>query len=153
MSAIEEKLKTLGHTLAEPVAPVANYVPFVITGNLVMISGQISMGADGLMTGKVAGDNLDFGVKAAEACALNLLSQLKAACEGDLDRAVRCVRLGGFVNCGPGFTDHPKVINGASDMMVAAMGDAGRHARAAVGVPSLPLDAAVEVDGIFEIKA
>ncbi|MCI5043457.1 MAG: RidA family protein [Aquisalinus sp.] len=152
MSLIEKNLSDYGITLPEPVAPVANYVPFVITGNLVMISGQVSIGPDGLITGKVGGElSLEDGVKAAEACAINLLAQLKAACEGDLDRAVRCVRLGGFVNCGPEFTDHPKVINGASDLMVNAMGSAGKHARAAVGSSSLPLGAAVEVDGIFEI--
>ena len=151
MLAIEDQLAALGLTLPEPVAPVANYVPFVVTGNLVIVSGQVSIGPDGLITGKVSDDNLDHGVKAAEACALNLLSQLKAACEGDLSRALRCVRLGGFVNCGADFTNHPKVINGASDLMVAVMGDAGRHARAAVGAPSLPLDASVEIDGIFEI--
>ncbi|MCI5046886.1 MAG: RidA family protein [Aquisalinus sp.] len=152
MSLIEKNLSDHGITLPEPVAPVANYVPFVVTGNLVMISGQVSIGPDGLITGKVGDDlSLEDGVKAAEACAINLLAQLKAACEGDLDRAVRCVRLGGFVNCGPEFTDHPKVINGASDLMVNAMGSAGKHARAAVGASSLPLGAAVEVDGIFEI--
>ena len=153
MSTIEENLSKLGFALPEPVAPVANYVPFVVTGNLVMISGQVSIGPAGLITGKVSADNLEHGINAAEACALNLLSQLKAACEGDLSRATRCLRLGGFVNCGADFTDHPKVINGASDLMVAAMGDAGRHARAAVGAPSLPLDASVEIDGIFEITA
>ncbi|WP_306250330.1 RidA family protein [Parvularcula sp. IMCC14364] len=152
MSLIEKNLSAHGIVLPEPVAPVANYVPFVITGNLVMISGQVSIGADGLMTGKVGNDlSLEEGVKAAEACAVNLLAQLKAACDGNLDRAVRCIRLGGFVNCGPEFTDHPKVINGASDLMVHAMGSAGKHARAAVGSSSLPLGAAVEVDGIFEI--
>ncbi len=152
MSLIENNLSEYGVKLPEPVAPVANYVPFVITGNLVMISGQVSIGPEGLITGKVGGDlSIEDGIKAAEACAVNLLAQLKAACDGELDRAVRCIRLGGFVNCGPAFNDHPKVINGASDLMVTAMGSAGRHARAAVGSPSLPLGAAVEVDGIFEI--
>ena len=152
MSLIEENLSANGLKLPEPVAPVANYVPFVNTGNLVMISGQVSIGPDGLITGKVGSDlSLEDGVQAAQACALNLLAQLREACGGNLDKAIRCVRLGGFVNCAPDFTDHPKVINGASDLMVLAMGSAGRHARAAVGAPSLPLGAAVEIDGIFEI--
>ena len=152
MSTIEENLKANGLTLPEAAAPVANYVPWVVTGNLVMISGQISMSPSGLITGKLGADlNVDEGKAAALLCGLNLLAQLKAACGGDLSKARRCVRLGGFVNCTADFTDHPKVINGASDLMVLAMGDAGRHSRAAVGAPSLPLDAAVEVDGIFEI--
>ena len=154
MSSIEEKLAGLGHSLPEPVAPVANYVPFAVTGNLVFISGQVSISPDGTsITGKVGVDlSLEEGIKAAEYCGLNLLTQLKAACGGDLSRAVRCVRLGAFVSSPPEFTDHPKVVNGASDLMVAAMGDAGRHARVAVGAPSLPLDFAVEIDGLFEIK-
>ncbi|NHK27359.1 RidA family protein [Parvularcula flava] len=149
---IEETLKANGLSLPEAAAPVANYVPWVVTGNLVIISGQISMSPSGLITGKVGSDlGIDEGKAAALLCGLNLLAQLKAACGGDLSKARRCVRLGGFVNCTADFTDHPKVINGASDLMVLAMGDAGRHSRAAVGAPSLPLDAAVEVDGIFEI--
>ena len=153
MSEIEQRLADNGITLPEPVAPVANYVPYVIAGNLVMISGQVSIGPDGLVTGKVGSDmDVESGAKAAELCAINLLAQLKAACDGDLSRVQRCVRLGGFVNCGIDFTDHPKVVNGASDLMVLALGDAGRHSRAAVGTPSLPLGAAVEVDGIFEIS-
>ena len=152
MSDIESRLKELEITLPKPAAPVANYVPFVITGSLVIISGQVSMAPDGLITGKVGQDlSLEQGAKAAEVCGINLLAQLRVACGGDLTRVISCVRLGGFVNCGPDFTDHPKVINGASDLMVAALGEAGRHARAAVGSSSLPLDAAVEVDGIFEI--
>ncbi len=152
MSQIENNLTEFGFTLTEPVAPVANYVPFVITGNLVIISGQVSL-AEKLITGKVgSGLSVEEGYRAAEACGLNLLSQLKVACKGDLDRVARCVRLGGFVNCDQGFTDHPLVINGASDLMVKAMGDAGKHARAAVGSSSLPLNAAVEVDGIFELS-
>lgn len=153
MSRIDDRLKELDITLPEPVAPVANYVPFVKSGNLVFISGQVSIGADGLITGKVGQDlSVEAGVEAAKACGINLIAQLKAACDGDLDRVVRVVKLGGFVNCNPDFTDQPKVVNGTSDLMVEVFGDAGRHARAAVGAPALPLNAAVEVDGVFEIK-
>ena len=153
MSDMEERLDKLGIVLPRPAAPVANYVPYVVTGSLVIISGQVSLGPDGLITGKVGQDlTLEEGTHAAEICGINLLAQLRFAVGGDLSRVISCVRLGGFVNCGPDFTDHPKVINGASDLMVAAMGDAGRHARAAVGAPSLPLGCAVEVDGIFEIR-
>ncbi|WP_411820196.1 RidA family protein [Hyphococcus formosus] len=153
MSRIDDRLKELDITLPEPVAPVANYVPFVKSGNLVFISGQVSIGADGLITGKVGQDlSVEAGVEAAKACGINLIAQLKAACDGDLDRVVRVVKLGGFVNCNPDFTDQPKVVNGTSDLMVKVFGDAGRHARAAVGAPALPLNAAVEVDGVFEIK-
>ncbi len=152
MSRIDTRIADLGIVLPEPVAPVANYVPYVVSGNLVFISGQVSIGPDGLITGKL-GDDVDTpaGVHAAHACGINLIAQLKAACDGDLDRVRRVVKLGGFVNCTPDFADQPKVINGASDLMVAVFGDEGRHARAAVGAPSLPLNAAVEVDGIFEI--
>ncbi len=153
MSRIDTKLTELGIVLPEPVAPVANYVPYVLTGNLVFISGQVSIGPDGLITGKLGRDlNVDQGVQAAHACGVNLIAQLKGACGGDLDRVHRVVKLGGFVNCMDNFTDQPKVINGASDLMVAVFSDDGRHARAAVGAPSLPMNAAVEVDGIFEIK-
>lgn len=152
MSSIEENLKANGLTLPEAAAPYANYVPWVITGNLVMISGQISFSPSGKIAGKLGADlTVDEGKAAAILCGLNLLAQLKDACGGDLSKARRCVRLGGFVNCTPDFTDQPKVINGASDLMVLAMGDAGRHSRAAVGAPSLPLNAAVEIDAIFEI--
>ena len=152
MGQIDAKLRELDITLPEPPAAVASYVPYVVSGNLVIISGQISLGPDGPVTGKVGGDlSLEDGVAAARICALNIIAQLKAACAGDLDKVKRCVRLGGFVNCGPDFTDHPKVINGASDMMLDVFGDAGRHARAAVGAPSLPLGVAVEIDAIFEI--
>ena len=150
---IEQKLAALGVTIHEPVSPVANYVGFVRTGNLLFVSGQICMGADGqlIAKGKLgAGVTLDQGVNAARGCAINLLAQVKAAL-GDLDKVVRVVRLGGFVNSTPDFIDAPKVINGASDLMVAAFGDKGRHARAAVGVASLPADCAVEVDGVFEV--
>lgn len=152
MSRIDTRLAELNLILPEPVAPVANYVPFVVSGNLVFISGQVSIGPNGLITGKVGSAlTVEDGIDAAHACGVNLISQLKAACEGDLDRVRRVVKLGGFVNCEGDFTDQPKVINGTSDLMVAVFGDTGRHARAAVGAPSLPLDAAVEVDGVFEI--
>ena len=152
MSQIDARLGELGIVLPEPVAPVANYVPFVVTGNLVFISGQVSIGSDGLITGKLGEEvTLERGLKAAKACGVNLIAQLKIACDGDLDRVRRVVKLGGFVNSTPDFTDQPKVVNGASDLMVDVFGDKGRHARAAVSAPSLPLDAAVEIDGVFEI--
>ncbi|WDI31358.1 RidA family protein [Hyphococcus flavus] len=152
MTAIDEKLVELGIILPEPASPVANYVPYVVSGKEVFISGQVSIGPDGLITGKLGRDlNLEKGIEAAHACGVNLIAQLKAACEGDLSRVKRVVKLGAFVNCTDEFYDQPKVVNGASDLMVAVFGDAGRHARAAVGAPSLPLNAAVEVDGIFEI--
>lgn len=152
MSRIETRLAEIGVVLPEPVAPVANYVPFVVSGNLVFISGQVSIGPDGLIAGRLGDDvSLEQGIEAARACGVNLITQLKAACEGDLGRVRRVVKLGGFVNCTPDFADHPKVANGASDLMVDVFGDAGRHARAAVGAPSLPMNAAVEIDGVFEI--
>ena len=150
---IETRLGELGLSLPDAPAPAANYVPFVRTGNLVVVSGQISIGPDGLVTGRL-GEDMDVaaGQAAARLCALNLVAQLRAACGGDLDRVVRVVRLGGFVTSAPGFTDQPKVVNGASDLMVEIFGDAGRHARAAVGVAALPLGVAVEVDGMFEVS-
>ena len=152
MSAVEARLRELGLELPAPVAPVANYVPFVVSGGHIYVSGQVSLGPDGLVTGKVGSAlSVEEGQAAAQLCALNLIAQAKAAADGDLDRIARVVKLGGFVNCGPDFTDQPKVINGASDLMVDAFGDAGRHARAAVGAPSLPLGAAVEVDGVFAL--
>lgn len=154
MSTIEERLSGLGITLPEPAAPVANYVAYVITGNLVFISGQVTLGPDGFeYQGKVGADfSVEEGAAAARLCAINILAQLKAACDGDLERVRRCVKLGGFVNATPEFTDHPKVINGASDLMVEALGDRGKHARFAVGAGSLPLNVAVEVDAVFEIE-
>lgn len=153
MSRIDDRLAELGIVLPDPVAPVANYVPYVKSGNLVFISGQVSIGADGLITGKVGEDlSIEDGVNAAKACGISLIAQLKNACDGDLDRVVRVIKLGGFVNCRENFTDQPKIVNGTSDLMVDVFGDAGRHARAAVGAPALPLNAAVEVDGVFEIK-
>ncbi len=152
MSRIDARIADLGLVLPQPVAPVANYVPYVISGKLVFISGQVSIGPDGMIAGKLGGDvSLERGVEAAHACGVNLIAQLKAACGGDLDRVRRVVKLGGFVNSTPEFIDQPKVVNGASDLMVAVFGESGRHARAAVSAPSLPMNAAVEVDGVFEI--
>ena len=151
MSKIDERLKELGIELPNPPAPVASYVPFVQTGNQVLISGQISIAADGGIKGKLGDLTLEEGQAAAKLCALNLLAQLKAACGGDLDRVVRVVKLGGFVNVKPDFAAIPAVINGCSDVMVEVFGEKGKHARYAVGVANLPLDFAVEVDGIFEI--
>ncbi len=152
MSA-EDRLNALGVTLPDPVAPVANYVPFVQAGGLVHISGQISIGPQGLVTGRVGSDmDLEAAQAAAQLCAINLIAQIKAACAGDLSRLRRIVKLGGFVNADPAFTDIPKVINGASDFMVDVFGEAGRHARSAVGVAVLPLGAAVEVDAVVEVN-
>jgi enamine deaminase RidA (YjgF/YER057c/UK114 family) len=152
MSKVEERLKAMGIELPQPVAPVANYVPFVRSGNQVTISGQISIAADGGIKGTVGVDvDLETAQAAARLCGVNLLAQMKAACDGDLDRVVRVVKLGGFVQAGPDFIDIPKVINGCSDLMVEALGDAGRHARSAVGVYKLPLGFAVEVDAVVEI--
>ncbi len=155
MGTVEGKLRELGITLPTPAAPVANYVPFVRTGNLVVISGQLCLGPDGKIAdahkGKLGAEvSLEDGQAAARLCAVNILAQAKKAL-GDLDRIVRCVRLGGWVNCTPDFLDHPKVVNGASDLMIEALGDKGRHARFAVGAPSLPFGAAVEVESIFEV--
>lgn len=150
---IEQKLAAQGITLHEPTSPVANYVGFVRTGNLLFVSGQICFDAEGnlIAKGKLgAGVTVEQGSAAARGCAINLLAQIKAAL-GDLDKVVRVVRLGGFVNSAPDFIDAPKVMNGASDLMVAAFGDKGRHARSTIGVASLPADAAVEVEGLFEV--
>lgn len=153
MSQIETRLAELGVTLPDAPAPAANYVPFVISGNLVFVSGQISQNENGLIKGRLGdGTSVEQGAEAARRCAIALLAQLKQACGGDLSRLVRVVRLTGFVNSTADFTDQPKVINGASDFLVAVLGNAGRHARAAVSAPSLPLGVAVEIDGIFEIR-
>ena len=153
MSKIDDRLNELGVVLPQPVAPVANYVPFVRSGNLVHISGQISIDASGGIRGTVGVDvDLETAQKAARLCGVNLLAQMKAACDGDLDRVVRVVKLGGFVQAGPDFIDIPKVINGCSDLMVEVLGDKGRHARSAVGVYRLPLGFAVEVDALVEIS-
>ncbi len=151
-NAIELRLSELGLTLPAAPAPAANYVPFVRSGALVFVSGQISASPDGLICGRL-GDTMavEEGVAAARHCALALVAQLREACGGDLTLLRRVIKLTGFVNCTPDFTDQPKVINGASDLMVAVFGEAGRHARVAVGAPSLPLGVAVEIDGIFEI--
>jgi enamine deaminase RidA (YjgF/YER057c/UK114 family) len=150
---VDARLAELGVTLPETPMPAANYVPYVQSGNLVFISGQISRAGGEDYTGKVGQDiSQEEGEKAARTCALALLAQLKSACGGDLDRVVRCVKLGGFVNCNPDFTAQPAVINGASNLMVDVLGDAGRHARFAVGAPALPMNVAVEIDGVFEIN-
>ncbi|RYG04157.1 MAG: RidA family protein [Caulobacteraceae bacterium] len=153
MSQVEERLAALGITLPQPNPPVANYVPFVRAGNLVHISGQVSLDAGGGVRGIVGEDvDLEAAKGAARICGINLLAQMRAACDGDLDRVVRVVKLGGFVQSGPEFFDIPQVVNGASDMMVAAFGDAGKHARSAVGVYRLPLNFAVEVDAVVEVR-
>ena len=153
-SSIEKKLADLGITLPPPGAPGGNYVPFVVVGNLAFMAGQVAREAGKMKyTGKVGKDiTIEQGQEAAKLCAVNLLAQLKEACGGDLDRVERCVRLGGFVNSPLDFYDHPKVINGASDFIVAVMGERGQHARTAVGVSALPLDSAVEVEAIFQLK-
>ncbi len=154
-STIDQRLSQLGIKLPAPGAPGGNYVPFVRCGNLVFMAGQVTR-MDGKMqyVGKVGRDvSVEDGQKAARVCALNLLAQLKVACDGNLDRVVRCVRLGGFVNCTPEFNEQPKVVNGASDVMVEVFGDRGTHARTAVGVGSLPMDSTVEVEAIFEVSA
>jgi enamine deaminase RidA (YjgF/YER057c/UK114 family) len=150
---IEQKLASLGITLHAPAAPVANYVGFVRTGNLLFVSGQVCFDGAGklIAKGKLgAGVTVEQGAAAARGCGINLLAQVKAAV-GDLDKVVRVVRLGGFVNSAPDFLDGPKVLNGASDLMVEVFGDKGRHARTTVGVASLPADASVEVEGVFEV--
>lgn len=150
---IEARLAELGIVLPEAAAPVANYVPFVLSGAQVYISGQISRDGRGLITGKL-GDGVDIaeGARAARTCALALLAQLRAALGGDLDRVVRLVKLTGFVNSTPAFADQPAVINGASDLFVEVLGDAGRHARSAVSAASLPMGVAVEIDAVFEVR-
>ena len=150
---IEARLAELGIELPQPAAPVANYVPFALSGNLLFIAGQICQWNGQLrFVGKLgAGVGIAEGTEAARLCALNILAHVRAACGGDLDRVRRCLRVGGFVNCTPDFTDMPQVVNGASDLMVEVFGDGGRHARAAVGVSSLPGGVAVEVEATFEI--
>jgi enamine deaminase RidA (YjgF/YER057c/UK114 family) len=157
MSTIDAKLQELGITLPAPVSAVANYVPYVQSGNLVTISGQICFGPDGKLApehkGHVGGNvSAEAAKAAAEYAAINLLAQLKAAV-GDLDRVVRCIRLGGFISSTPDFTAQAAAMNGASDLIVAVFGDKGRHARSTIGVAALPLGAAVEVEGLFEVEA
>ena len=153
MSQIDKRLAELGVALPDAPAPAANYLPFVRVGDLVHVSGQISQGAAGLIKGKLGADlSVEQGAEAARHCALSLLAQVKKACDGDLSRVVRVVKLVGFVNSTADFTDQPKVINGASDFMVAVLGDAGRHARSAVSAASLPLGVAVEIEAIFQVR-
>ncbi len=153
MSQVEERLAAQGITLPQPVAPVANYVPFVRVGALVYISGQVSLDAGGGVRGIVGEDvDMEAAKGAARLCGINLIAQMRAACDGDLDRVVRVVKLGGFVQAGPSFFEIPQVVNGASDVMVLAFGDAGKHARSAVGVYRLPMNFAVEVDAVVEIR-
>ena len=152
MSEVEQRLTAIGVVLPAPNAPVANYVPFVRSGSMVYISGQVSIDANGGIKG-IVGDEIDLeaGKAAAFLCGINLIAQMKAAVDGDLDRIKRVVKLGGFVQAGPGFFDIPKVLNGCSDLMVEAFGEAGRHARSAVGVYRLPMNFAVEVDAMVEV--
>lgn len=150
---IAARLAELGIQLPTPPAPVATYVPFTISGKLVFISGQVPL-VEGKVafTGKLGGDvSIEHGQAAARACFINILAQANVATGGDLDRVARVLSLRGYVACTADFTDHPKVVNGASDLSVAVFGDAGRHARAAVGVPSLPLDSSVEVEAVIEL--
>ncbi|MCJ8325259.1 MAG: RidA family protein [Rhizobiales bacterium] len=151
---ITKRLTELGVTLPSPAAPAANYVPYVITGNQLIVSGNLPFGPDGLeYVGKVGDDiSIEQAQASAKLCAINILAQVNVALGGDLSRIKRLVRLGGFVNATADFTQQPAVINGASDFMVAVLGDAGKHARAAVGVNSLPLGVSVEIDAIFEIE-
>jgi len=150
---IESRLKDLGIVLPTPPAPVASYVPFVASGNLVFISGQVTLAADGLKYVGTVGKELTLedGKAAARLCAVNVIAQVKAAAGGDLDRVKRCVKVTVFVNAIPGFAQHPEVANGASDLFVEVFGDAGRHARAAVGAGSLPRNVATEVEAVFEL--
>lgn len=153
MGKVNDRLKRANIVLPNAPVPQANYVPYVISGNQVFVSGQVPFVENKRQfIGKVG---QQFNLKQAQECArivgLNLLAQVKSACEGNLDRVRRCVKLGGFVNCTPDFTEHPQVINAASDLMVEVFGEAGRHSRFAVGAPSLPFDVAVEIEGIFEI--
>lgn len=156
MSTIDAKLKDLGITLPTPASPVANYVPVVRTGNLIVISGQICFGPDGKLApehkGTVGAEvSPEAATAAARYAAINVIAQLKAAV-GDLDKVARCVRLGGFINSAPDFVNQPAVMNGASDLMVAVFGDKGRHARSTIGVAALPMGAAVEVEAMFEVE-
>ena len=152
-SAIEQRLADRGLELPDAPAPAANYVPYTLSGKLLFVAGQLPFRkGEVAVSGRVGdGVSLEQAQEAARICALNLLAQAKAACGGDLSRLARCLKLGGFVSCGPTFTEHPAVINGASDLMVEAMGEAGQHARFAVGCASLPRGAAVEVEAIFEL--
>lgn len=151
---IDARLAELGLTLPDAAAPAANYVPFMRAGNLLHVSGQLPKAADGsLITGQLGADcSLEQGAEAARLCALHLLAQVRAACDGDLGRLVQVVKLGAFVNSTPDFTDQPLVVNGASNILVEILGEAGRHARSAVSSPALPFGVAVEIDGVFELR-
>lgn len=153
MGEIDKRLSELGITIPTPAAPVANYVGWVRTGDLVFTAGQVPL-KDGefLYKGKVGAEvSVEDAIEAAKLCAINIIGQVKAACDGDLDRVKRIVKLVGFVNGAPAFSEHPKVINGASDLMVAVFGDKGKHARSAVGAGSLPLNLSVEIEAVVEI--
>jgi len=151
--SIDARLAELGLTLPAAPMPAANYVPYVVSGTMLYVSGQISQDDSGLIKGRLGADmDIDAGAAAARRCALSLMAQARAACGGDLGRVARVVKLVGFVNSTPDFTDQPKVINGASDLLVAVFGDAGRHARSAVSAASLPLGVAVEIEAIFELR-
>ena len=154
MSAgVEQRLAEMGITLPEAPAPAANYVPWVRVGDLVYVSGQVPMRDGQFVTGRLGEDmTTEQGAQAARLCAIALLAQVRAACDGDLERLVQVVKLTGFVNARPDFGDHPKVINGASDLLAEALGAPGRHARSAVGVAGLPFGVAVEIEGIFQIR-
>ena len=153
MGKFESKLAEMGVTLPDAPAPAANYVPAVRTGDLLFVSGQLPAAEGGMTVGKL-GDDMDVaaGAEAARLCAVNLLAQVKAACDGDLDRLVRVVKLTGFVNSTPDFGDQPKVVNGASDFLAEALGDVGKHSRAAVSAAALPFGVAVEIEGVFEVR-
>ena len=154
MRQVQSRLEEFGINLPEAAPPAANYVPYLQSGDLIFISGQLPMENGKLQyIGKVGKDfNVDQGQAAARLCAINMLSQLQSACKGDLDKVNGCLKLTGFVNCTSDFTEHPQVINGASDLMIEIFGENGRHTRAAVGTNSLPLGVAVEVEGIFSIR-
>lgn len=150
---IEARLKAMAVTLPDAPPPAANYVPWVQVGDVVHVSGQLPRDKDGFVTGKLGRElDIDAGAAAARSCAIGLLAQVRAACGGDLDRLVRVVKIVGFVNSTPDFSDQPKVINGASDFLVDALGEAGRHARSAVSAASLPFGVAVEIEGIFQVR-
>ena len=150
---LEQKLAEMGHELPDAAAPAANYVPYTVSGKLILVSGQLPMRDGAVVYKGILGGGVDVeeGQAAAALCALNLLAQARNACGGDLNRLGRCLKLGGFVACTPDFGDHPKVINGASDLIAEAMGTNGQHARFAVGVTSLPFGASVEIEAIFEL--
>ncbi len=154
MANIESRLKEYGIVLPDAPAPQANYLPYVISGHLVHVSGQIPIDADGrMMTGRIGADlGIEDGQRAARLCTLNVVAQVRRACDGDLDRVRRVVRIGGFINAVPDFDQHPALLNAASDLLVEIFGEAGRHARFAVGAGSLPLNVPIEIDAVFELS-